>query len=97
LVHNNAASACEVTISRSSRPESAQHLEDAQAAGLPDAATIRRPGAKANRRDAPRGRAEVTGKQLDEYPPAMFKEGRTGASVRAIDPRPHRQRPAGAP
>jgi hypothetical protein len=28
----------------------------------------------------------VPGKQLDEYPPAMFSEGGSGASVRAIDP-----------
>ena len=29
----------------------------------------------------------MPGKHLDEYPPAMFKEGGSGASVRAIDPR----------
>jgi filamentous hemagglutinin len=29
----------------------------------------------------------VPGKHLDEYPPAMFKEGGAGASVRAIKPR----------
>ncbi len=58
----------------------------AQAAGHPDIVTINRPGAKANRRDSLRGHAKVAGKQLDEYPPAMFQEGGTGASVRAIDP-----------
>jgi filamentous hemagglutinin len=30
---------------------------------------------------------KVPGKQLDEYPPAMFQEGGAGASVRAINPR----------
>jgi filamentous hemagglutinin len=29
----------------------------------------------------------VPGKQLDEYPPAMFSEGGKGASVRAINPK----------
>lgn len=30
---------------------------------------------------------KVQGKQLDEYPPAMFKEGGQGASVKAINSR----------
>ncbi|MEV4708509.1 RHS repeat-associated core domain-containing protein [Actinoplanes sp. NPDC049316] len=86
LVHNNAAHACEVPISRATHPQSAQHIEDAQAAGHPDIVTINRPGAKANRRESLRGHPKVAGKQLDEYPPAMFEEGGKGASVRAIDP-----------
>ncbi|MEU8340051.1 polymorphic toxin-type HINT domain-containing protein, partial [Micromonospora tulbaghiae] len=86
LVHNNNGPfSCEVTISRSTHPESAQHIEDAQAAGHPDILTINRPGAKQNRADSLRGHKKVPGKQLDEYPPAMFEEGGTGASVRAID------------
>jgi hypothetical protein len=32
-----------------------------------------------------RGREKVAGKDLDEYPLAMFKEGGAGASVRAIN------------
>ncbi|PMY44391.1 hypothetical protein C1X69_30095 [Pseudomonas sp. FW305-67] len=33
------------------------------------------------------GLPKIPGKQLDEYPPAMFKEGGEGASVRAITPK----------
>ena len=36
----------------------------------------------------------MPGKDLDEYPPAMFKEGGAGASVRPIDF--HQNRGAGA-
>ncbi|MEU5942367.1 polymorphic toxin-type HINT domain-containing protein [Micromonospora sp. NPDC047548] len=85
LVHNSSAYACEVKISRATHPESAQHIEDAQAAGHPDIVTINRAGAYQNRKDSLRGHKKVPGKQLDEYPPAMFEEGGTGASVRAID------------
>ncbi|WP_414704167.1 NucA/NucB deoxyribonuclease domain-containing protein [Pseudomonas rhodesiae] len=46
--------------------------------------TIDRPGAPGNRKDSIGGLPKVPGKQLDEYPPAMFKEGGTGAGVRSI-------------
>jgi len=32
------------------------------------------------------GFGKVEGKHLDEYPPAMFKEGGKGASIRPISP-----------
>jgi hypothetical protein len=87
LVHNNNGASCpiEVTIDKATHPESAQHIEDAQAAGHPDVLTIDRGGARANRKASLKGSPKVPGKQLDEYPPAMFKEGGAGASVRAID------------
>ncbi|MFV2110650.1 hypothetical protein, partial [Micromonospora sp. LOL_015] len=85
LVHNTNQFACEVTISKSTHPQSAQHIEDAQAAGHPSILTINRPGAKANRAASLAGHPKVPGKQLDEYPPAMFQEGGAGASVRPID------------
>ncbi|NGO78156.1 DNRLRE domain-containing protein [Streptomyces sp. YC504] len=86
LVHNaNPACPVVVEIDKATHPESAQHILDAQAAGQPSVLTINRGGAKQNRKDSLRGHRKVPGKQLDEYPPAMFKEGGTGASVRAID------------
>ena len=49
--------------------------------------TIERAGAPANRVKSIGGLKKVPGKHLDEYPPAMFKEGGAGASVRAIKPK----------
>ncbi|WP_165373848.1 NucA/NucB deoxyribonuclease domain-containing protein [Sorangium cellulosum] len=43
-------------------------------------------GAAARRAEALSGYARVPGKQLDEYPPAMFREGGSGASVRPVSP-----------
>ncbi len=66
--------------------EAAAHAADAIKAGHPDVLTIDRAGAAANREAATGGLEKVPGKQLDEYPPAMFKEGGAGASVRPISP-----------
>jgi hypothetical protein len=77
----------EVTVDASRHPETAQHVTDAQAAGHPDVVTVDRPGAPANRQAATGNVQKVPGKQLDEYPPAMFKEGGKGASVRPITPK----------
>ncbi len=71
----------EVTGSRSHHPESAQHIEDAQAAGHPSELTVARPGADANRRAAQAGHEQVEGMQLDQYPPAFTAEGRAGADA----------------
>ena len=76
----------QVYIDSSKHPESAQHALDAQTNGKPDVLTVARPGADANRAESLKGLAKVPGKQLDEYPPAMFKEGGAGASVRPISP-----------
>lgn len=46
--------------------------------------TIERTGADARRSKSLAGHKKVAGKQLDEYPPAMFKEGGKGLSVRPI-------------
>lgn len=85
LVHN-CNGVPDVGVSRSRHPESAQHIEDAQAAGQPDHLTIDRGGAKKRRAESMRGNPVVAGKDRDEYPPAMFQEGGTGSSVRPIDP-----------
>lgn len=76
-----------VRLSRANHGEAAEHAADAIASGKPSVLTIERTGASANRRAATGGMAKVPGKQLDEYPPAMFKEGGKGASVRAINAR----------
>ncbi|TCV88551.1 MULTISPECIES: DUF6531 domain-containing protein [Methylomonas] len=77
----------EIPISRAKYGEAADHIADAQNAGHPDILTIARDAASTNREASIGGIPKVTGKQLDEYPPAMFKEGGAGASVRPISPR----------
>lgn len=76
-----------VHIDSSKYPETAQHVKDAQASGYPSKLTINRTGIKSNRAESLKGYSKVPGKQLDEYPPAMFKEGGRGADIRAISPR----------
>ncbi len=80
----------EVTLSRSKYPESVQHIEDAIRDGQPDTLTIARGGAKNNRKASLKGIDKVPGSDLDEYPPAMFAEGGSGASVRPIPPSDNR-------
>jgi len=77
----------EISISRDKYGEAADHIADAQKAGHKDILTIARDGARPNRKASIGGLPKVPGKQLDEYPPAMFKEGGKGASVRAIKPK----------
>jgi len=79
--------AAEITLSRSLHGEAATHAADAIAAGKPSILTVERGGAAANRSESIGGMPKVPGKHLDEYPPAMFREGGKGASVRAINPR----------
>ncbi|MCU0433288.1 MAG: FG-GAP-like repeat-containing protein [Bacteroidia bacterium] len=74
----------EVKISRSRWPESADHIEDAQNAGHPEVLTIDRSGARMNRRQSLAGWKTISGFDRDEYPPAMFWEGGSGASIRYI-------------
>lgn len=75
-----------ILLSRKAYGEAARHIEDAIRAGKPDVLTINRAGISANRRAALRGTRTIPGKHRDEYPPAMFKEGGAGASVRPINP-----------
>lgn len=75
-----------VVIDSAKYPESAAHVTDAQAAGKPSVLTVDRAGAAARRQDAMKGTKPTAGKHRDEYPPAMFKEGGAGASVRSINP-----------
>lgn len=80
----------EVTIDGSKHPEAAQNATDAQKAGQPDTLTVDRAGAKNRRREALSGTKPKPGKDRDEYPPAVTKEGGRGASVRPISPRDNR-------
>ncbi|UOY70825.1 VENN motif pre-toxin domain-containing protein [Enterobacter ludwigii] len=79
-----------IIINESKYPESAKHIEDAQAAGQPAILTIDRGGAAQRRRESLKDTPPVKGMDRDEYPPAMFKEGGTGASVRPITPSDNR-------
>jgi RHS repeat-associated protein len=79
-------SAVRVNVSRAKYPESAAHVEKARQAGHPSVLTLDRSGASQRRAQALRGVEKVPGKHLDEYPPAMFKEGGQGASVCPISP-----------
>jgi hypothetical protein len=87
LEHLTEAAAKEITLSRSLHGEAAAHAADAIKAGKPSVLTIDRGGAAANRQASTGALDKVTGKHLDEYPPAMFREGGAGASVRPISPR----------
>ncbi|MCC6553655.1 MAG: hypothetical protein IT372_11630, partial [Polyangiaceae bacterium] len=83
--------AIDVRLPSSRYPEAAAHIRDAQAAGKPSQLTIGQPGSAAARRaEALAGKERVPGKDLDEYPPAMFEEGGAGASVRPISPADNR-------
>lgn len=79
-----------VKISKSKYPESARHIEEAQAKGHPKVGTIDRAGAKSNRAEALKDTPTKRGFDRDEYPPAVFKEGGEGASVRHIPPSDNR-------
>ena len=76
----------EINISKNRFPEAAQHIEDAQASGRPLVLTIDRSGATARRQMSLNGTRPIAGMDRDEYPPAMFKEGGAGASVRPVTP-----------
>nr|MCU0687149.1 polymorphic toxin-type HINT domain-containing protein [Polyangiaceae bacterium] len=87
-VHN--ATYKEVTLSKKRYPESAAHIEDAQKNGKPTTLTVDRGGAAGRRKESLAGVPRQVGKDRDEYPPAMFKEGGKGASVRPVTPSDNR-------
>ncbi len=58
----------EIKVSRSAHPESAQHIDDAQAAGKPSVLTVDREGAAARRAASLKGRERApSGQDRDEY------------------------------
>lgn len=87
----------EVRIYENRTPESYQHIVDAQHGTSYRGAdpyekqqdtelTIDRPGTTQRRRDSLRGIATKSTADRDEYPPATFFQGGTGASVKYISP-----------
>ena len=93
-----------IKINSAKYPETASHVRDAQKgrnwAGdrvnpnnttrQPDVVEINRGGAAKNRRDSTGQYPTKTGSDRDEYPPAMFKDGGEGASVKYINPSDNR-------
>lgn len=79
-----------VKLPRGGYPEAAKHVDDAVDLGLPRALEIFRKGAGPNRKASMRGVKRKSGYDRDEYPPAMFKEGGSGSSVRHISPKDNR-------
>ena len=73
-----------ILIDKDKYPESAKHIEEAQKSGHPVVLTVDRVGAKNNRKESLKGIKTQAGMDRDEYPPAMFKEGGKGASVKLI-------------
>jgi hypothetical protein len=73
-----------VNISRRQYPGAARHIEDAIRKGHPRVLTIDRSGAARRRGAATSGTPTKAGYDRDEYPPALFKEGGAGASVRHV-------------
>ncbi|MFE9253187.1 hypothetical protein ACFYMP_30375, partial [Streptomyces sp. NPDC007088] len=88
----------EIKLTAKRWPESAQHIDEAQNGTIwrgrvsqagpakPDVLTIDRALADDHRADSLRGIAARGADDLDrdEYPPAMFREGGTGASVKYV-------------
>lgn len=86
----------ELVVNSAKYPESAQHIQEAQSGTIwtgdrsrsgapkPSVVTIDKDGADANRADSLRDIDTRPPDDRDEYPPAMFKEGGTGASVKYI-------------
>ncbi|OHL30561.1 hypothetical protein A7S98_22645 [Salmonella enterica subsp. enterica serovar Braenderup] len=80
----------ELRISKKEYPETAQHIEDAINSGKADVVTIDRDNSAANRAKSLKGIPTKPGKDRDEWPMAMFKEGGTGADVEYISPSDNR-------
>ena len=88
--NNSESQPKEVVIDGSKHPEAAANAADAQKAGQPSVVTVDRPGAADRRRESLQGTKPVPGKDRDEYPPAVFKEGGRGSQVRPINPSDNR-------
>lgn len=75
-----------VVIDSSKYPESAEHIKSAIEAGYPAMLTLDRSGAAKNRRRSLSGIPRSVNYDRDEYPPAAFSEGGSGAHVAYIAP-----------
>ncbi|WP_425828817.1 NucA/NucB deoxyribonuclease domain-containing protein [Streptomyces fractus] len=86
----------EMVVDKAKYPHSARHIEEAQngviwrgdqserRAPKPSVLTVDKPNAGNNREDSLRGIDTRPPDDRDEYPPAMYKEGGAGASVKYI-------------
>lgn len=71
-------------------PETAQHIQDAIAAGESSICTIDRKGAEENRKKSLQHVPTKKGYDRDEWPMAMCSEGGEGADIRYISPSDNR-------
>jgi len=84
-VESHNAGPCKVvTVDATKHPASAAHIEAAQAGGKPSVLTIDRSNARQRRAAATAGQQRTSGMDVDEYPPAMFRQGGAGASTASI-------------
>lgn len=74
-----------VIIDSQKYPESAEHIKSAINQGHPAMLTLNRPGADENRKLSLAGIPERSYADRDEYPPASFSEGGSGAHVAYIN------------
>ena len=70
--------------------EYSKHVTEAQIKGLPDKLKIDRTGANDRRAESLKDVPTKSSFDRDEYPPAMFKQGGTGASVKYMTPSQNR-------
>ena len=79
-----------VVLSSAKYPQTTDHILDAQNAGQPALLHIDRENEALHRDQSLAPWPPKSGYDRDEYPPAMSREGGTGADVRYIDPSDNR-------
>jgi len=79
-----------VEFPRSTRPQAVQHAQDVMRQTGNNTYEIGRAGAAARRAESLKNTPTQIGFDRDEWPPALFKEGGLGASVRYINPADNR-------
>jgi RHS repeat-associated protein len=80
----------EIKISKSKYPETSAHIEEAIKNGHPDTGKIDRKNASNNRKESLKGTEKESGKDRDEFPPAILDTGGKGASVKLVNPSDNR-------
>lgn len=86
---SKAVKPAQAIISRGRYPETAAHIKEAQRLGQPSMLSIDRAGATERRREslrylARRAGRQIVGRDRDEYPPAMTREGGFNSDVRYV-------------
>ena len=85
-IYTGESNYCVVVIDSTKYPESAEHIRSAIKQGHPAMLTLNRTGADENRKQSLSGIPISPIYDRDEYPPAAFAEGGTGAHVAYINP-----------